>query len=502
MSKEMENSAISKLSSKSGNTKFMRGVAQMKSFPVFIFLLPIFFVLHGYVEYQFFIPEMEALELLLFYLVIDIILLVIFYLLYKNIRKAALAAFISLSIFFFFGPLYDTLKEIADNTFLIKYSFLLSALFCIYIVSLLLVKKATLGIRLLQFLNTLFFIFIIYDLCVITFKITSEDKEPNFFVKTSNLKPDVFLLVLDGYAGQEQLFTDFSFDNSFFLNDLKELGFHILKESRSNYSDTPFSVSSLLNFEYLDLKDFSYTDQNLNYCYKRISKNAVVKVFKDYGYEFVNNSIFDIGDDASLIEKTFLLSGIDLISSQTLTSRIRRDLFNNFVMNHMRQSAVYKDFVFRDYRNNDKLYRKSLTDFRNGGNKPRFIYTHLMMPHFPYYYNAKGELNKLEDLRFDQLNRKDLYLGYLQYCNLKVLSLISEILRSSEKPIAILLLSDHGYRYELRRDLHFSNLAAIYLPNKDYSGYYDSLTNVNQFRILFKKLFNYSLPVIKDSTVQ
>ncbi len=46
----------------------------------------------------------------------------------------------------------------------------------------------------------------------------------------------------------------------------------------------------------------------------------------------------------------------------------------------------------------------------------------------------------------------------------------------------ILFLSDHGFRYS---------------P----SGFYDSITNVNGFRVVFDKMFHLNLPLLKDSVI-
>ena len=42
---------------------------------------------------------------------------------------------------------------------------------------------------------------------------------------------------------------------------------------------------------------------------------------------------------------------------------------------------------------------------------------------------------------------------------------------------------------------------AIYLPDRDYSTLYDSMTNVNEFRIIFNKTFNQKFPLLKDSSI-
>ncbi len=443
--------------------------------PSFVFLLPVFFVFHGVSEYLFFIPFQDSLKLLAFYFAITALLLGVFYFVFQSIKKASLAVFISLAIFFFFGAMHDNLKKIAGDTFVIKYSFLLPSFCIIYVLTMLLIKRNRCVVtpKLITYLNILLLILILYDASIIGFKVVTnkEDKLGVTQCKTCP-KPDVYLIILDGYAGQSQLSADFSYDNKAFLDTLQDLKFHVVPKSKSNYTGTVFSIASLLNFEYLEMNDFSITDRNLNYCYKKIAQNKAVDFFQNQGYEFVNNSIFDIGNTPSISKKTFLTSGVDLISSQTLFARIRRDLYNNFLINHMEGSQQYKDFVFRDFKNNELLYNKLLETVEMPSRNPKFVYTHLMMPHFPYYYKENGILNELPDLRYDQLSRKDLYLSYLKYCNTKILYLVNHILKESDTEPVILLLSDHGYRHSSNSELYFSNLAAVHFPNGSYSSYH------------------------------
>jgi len=65
-----------------------------------------------------------------------------------------------------------------------------------------------------------------------------------------------------------------------------------------------------------------------------------------------------------------------------------------------------------------------------------------------------------------------------------------------------MILSDHGSRHlnkgeEVTND--FVNLNAKYIPGKNYALCYDSITNVNQFRVLFNTCFAQQLPLLKDS---
>ena len=93
---------------------------------------------------------------------------------------------------------------------------------------------------------------------------------------------------------------------------------------------------------------------------------------------------------------------------------------------------------------------------------------------------------------------------YLQYTNQKILSLADQILKTASKPPVIIMMSDHGFRHfrqPVEQKYHFMNLNAVYFPKQNYQGFYDSVSNVNQFRILFNSVFGTNYPMLKDSSI-
>jgi phosphoglycerol transferase MdoB-like AlkP superfamily enzyme len=92
------------------------------------------------------------------------------------------------------------------------------------------------------------------------------------------------------------------------------------------------------------------------------------------------------------------------------------------------------------------------------------------------------------------------YLQFLVYTNQRMSAFISGLKKNTGNNAVILLMSDHGFRFQDQvKPLSFLNFNAIYLPGKEYAGWYDGMTNVNQFRVLFNTLFHQQLPMLKDS---
>ncbi len=64
-------------------------------------------------------------------------------------------------------------------------------------------------------------------------------------------------------------------------------------------------------------------------------------------------------------------------------------------------------------------------------------------------------------------------------------------------------MGDHGFRHFIKpvaMEYHFMNLNSVYLPGNNYAGFYDSISGVNQFRIILNKQFNQQFPLLKDSS--
>src|SRR5436853_5865692 len=96
-----------------------------KTSPYYPYLLVFFFVFHGIVENYDLVPATHAVLLLLKYLLVASLLIALSWLSLKHIQKACFFAFMLLLYEFFFGNVYDLLKENFPASFIWNYRFLL-----------------------------------------------------------------------------------------------------------------------------------------------------------------------------------------------------------------------------------------------------------------------------------------------------------------------------------------------------------------------------------------
>lgn len=491
--------------------KETRFIHFLRSKPIFILLFPVFFVFHGFTVNYDSVPADHALFLTLKYIVLSFLIAGVFWLLFRNITKACLMTFGIMVFHFFFGNILDIIKEILPGEIL-RYRYFLPFCLFLFIILFIFLKKRKKNLTILSaYLNLLLIILILFDVGLLFTKIPVAREKKVFHPAKKGLKicdtcsrPDIFLIIPDQYAGYSALKDVFNFDNSAFENELKKRGFHIPNKSRSNYNFTPFSVASMLNMEFLSLNKGKQNYSTVRYSYEIIRNSRVLKFLTASGYKFYNCSIFDFDDQPAYKYSAFLPYGINLVTAQTFITRLTDDFRQDILDGKLGLKKLRKKLAYENLEFNDKIISLTSEIASEQNNQPKFVYTHLMMPHYPYYYDSKGNPLPIEKLGgLNRVNAKD-YIEYLQYSNKRLLELTDHILASSPSPPIIIILSDHGFRHPEKNvdpSYDFINLNSVYFPDKDYSGFYDSITNVNMFRIVFNKYFKQNLQLLKDSTI-
>lgn len=468
----------------------------------FPLLLPFFYFLHYYfVNYPFFQIKVAA-SLLVQYVLATILLLFVFFIFFKNWRRASLFTFFLLFVQFFFILFSDYLTKRLNGSIggkgLFPLAILTITLACLFLY----LKTTSRDLRrVVRFLNVLMLSWIVVELGIfLTFRnyLNSELKKTIAIKEGSNgAKPDIYLLILDEYAGQKTLVDKFQFDNNEFLSYLRSKNFHIVSNSKSNYNVTLFSMASMLSLDRLTITDYEKPSQkDFILAGLKLNESAIGQFFRHSGYEIYNLSLFRFLNLPSPFKHPYLRDFAEEVKSKTLTDLVLRN-YETLFLNSGNNSKNTNESLAFNY-NNALLNCFLHSSFES--TKPKFVYAHFLMPHFPHVLNSDGQLVDPK-LQLSQ----DSYLGYLKYCNKKIVPVIDKILASSATPPIILLMSDHGFRgFSKPTDptYYFMNLNAIYLPDQKYAGWYDGMSNVNQFRILLNQKFNQNLPLLKDTSIR
>lgn len=482
----------------------------LRSKPFFLVLLPAFFVLHGLRENYGVVPVPVAWLLFGTYTAAALLLTGIAWIGYRNWMKAALFASCIMAFHFFFGAVHDLLRDWFPGKLISRHVFILPVSCLLFILLAILIRKrnsAWSGTS--YFLNLLLLLLLVFDLSLLTMTLAGQPKpttpplSDHWRPCDTCAKPDIYLVLTDGYPGKKELTDILHYDNRRMEDSLQELGFHITDSSLSNYNFTTYSMASMLNMEYLQPIIGRYRNKNdLAFCYEKIRNSRTVHHLRDLNYEIINNSIFDIKDLPSSAIPTFLPRKSEPITNQTFLSRMEKELAYHLATT-LKVGFVVNFIQTHDLKNNQALIGKTKALFPKQTNAPRFVYTHLVMPHRPYYFDSTGAPLPLDTLTEEFGKNIPAFNSYLKYCNKELLSLVRTIKVKSPQPPIIILMSDHGFREftdQTDSSYQFHTLNAIYFPDSNYRQLYKGMSNVNQFRVLFNSQFGQQFPLLKDST--
>ncbi len=446
--------------------------------------------------------------------------MLLFYALTRDWQYAAYLVFLVLLFFFSFGHLVRFSLE----KFPILYELLYQEVFLVawgLLLVLLCTKPVWRRLRrlvwLTPFLNLLFLIALaapLYTILSQELSVRAAGRAaaslPRPVSEESSLdcsvSPDIYYIVLDGYARSDVLAERFGLDNQPFLDGLQEKGFYLAGESHSNYMQTVFSISSSLNFSFIDPPGGSQRDAV--YFKDLIAHNALLEKLRACGYRFViNESGFyhtdDLAPDAVLSPWSTLTGFEGLLLSGSPYE---------VVGSYLNLDAPPQSYA---------AHRKRVTDtftslqeaYRLPG--PKLVFAHIVSPHPPFVFDETGQaiqptypysMNDGDDYKGTLEEYLEGYPGQVRFVNLQVQQVVDSLLANSETPPVIILQADHGPGSGLDWSSPYSTclwertsiLNAYYLPGIDPAVLYPTITPVNTFRVVLNGYFGTDLPLLPD----
>ena len=498
----------------------------LKKIPVHSFLLPVLFILRVYLDYSGLIDMNTALGIsLMIMLFMVVVFLILLYFLKNALKAAAITTVLSVA-YLFFKNIQQSFSGIPVLDALTHYRFYLPFLaIAVFYLVYKLVRAAQVS-KITLFLNTLFSVYLLMalwgvgklwtDAALETRNITQRfdgDRSATTVKKPKHSYPDIWYIIFDGYPSSGYIRDVLKSDNAALDTLLKEKGFFLAKNSRSNYNETAFSMAATFSMQYLTWLKDSTAPSSLSY-YKAASSveiSPVIQYMKAAGYDFHNLSIFDFADHPSL-QKNYFINGESksVILYNTLWESYKRDIRWNFYNPQANDSAVSPG-------SQENLFKKSGLNFNNiiidslsklsavtDNEKPRFIYGHVYIPHFPYLYNSAGVPYTDSVYSAEIFHDKKRFSEYTAYGRKILISLVKKLLQKNNQPV-IILQSDHGASLAFYdgspKAYRFSNYSAFYFPDKNYDKLYDSISNINTFRVVLNKYFDQEFPLLPDSTI-
>jgi hypothetical protein len=320
--------------------------------------------------------------------------------------------------------------------------------------------------------------------------------------------PDIYYIILDGYGRSDILQEIYSYDNSDFIEHLRDKGFFVGDRSKANYCQTGLSLASSLNFIYLDSVAMAVgvTSSDRFMLLNLIRYNRIMNILKKHNYKIVT---FPSGYSLTeLKEYDYYLSSGILLSE-----------FHNVLLNFTPVNTLLK--IFSDESPRRQHAKNILHTFEAMGKLrntpyPKFIFTHIISPHPPFIFDEEGMYKAADNyFYFSDGNHfrggKEEYIkNYKEQAAFvsKKVKILTDNILSNNKDAVIIIQSDHGPGSALNWDSYedtdinerFSILNAVYFPDSAVKYFYPGISPVNTFRIILNNYFGKDYELLKDES--
>jgi hypothetical protein len=324
-------------------------------------------------------------------------------------------------------------------------------------------------------------------------------------------RPDVYYIILDGFARADVLKDVYGYDAAPFLDGLRKRGFLVADRSTSNYGQTRLSLTSSLNAAYLDGRGLEYTGDE-GPLRTLMADNAVTRTFRRLGYRAVTlASGYDLTEQTG--EDEFLSPFPHLTEFQRLLLRLTP------LPAFLPTPAERDPYTMSRERVLFALEALPGLAARRG---PKFVFAHVVSPHPPFIFGENGEDVADRTTGFAMhdgasapgVTRETYLRGYrrqVAFLTRRVEATVDAILKNSAEPPVIILQADHGpglgldhgtpQNTDARERMSIFN--AYYLPagaraDAAAAGLHESITPVNAFRAVFNACFAAGLPLLEE----
>lgn len=442
----------------------------------------------------------------------------------KNRQKSSVLTSIFIVLFFSYGHVYEVISGYTEKTIGMSSDIYLTLNYLIilvisYILILKSPKKFENISKFLNFTAVILILFPVYTILTLPSNTNQGELiEGNTQLYSNEIDclqppencPDIYYIILDGYARGDVFEEVYNFDNSEFYNELKNLGFVIAKKSRANYSSTLLSLSSSLNMKYHDQvdEDLNIMSNFTRILSEQIANNRVAIALRKIGYRFIT---FSTGTTWTEIKN----------SDEYITPKFSFNEFENMIIGTtpLRSLLLFVPKLSPYFLHGQRiLFNLEKLSKIGDRQSPVFVFTHLLSPHPPfvfadvsilmdsttivnyddgsYYHNLESSL---------QLDYKNKYIAQVRFLNIRILETIKLILDKRKESI-IIIQSDHGpaslLNWESPDSLAYRErvpiLNAFHFPQNLEVVLYDSITPVNTFRLIFNNLFDSNFNLLED----
>jgi hypothetical protein len=475
------------------------------------FLLAIFPVLALWNHNASFVELRSVARTLVITLAAVALLLFLFRLILSDWHKAGLLTSLGALLFFSYGHVFLFLQENLET--LARHRYVAALFLGVFLLAFwLVVKKFDHPENFERFLTITGIVLVVYSILQLAwyeysvFQASAEAESRSEIEIDSQLLqgddnlPNVFWIILDAYGRSDVLQDYYDYDNSEFLQELREMGFYVAPCSQANYPDTILSILSTMNMDYL---------QNVaaeSGALPQLSKSVVRKTFDALGYKTITfenyfGDHFDLFEDLRLNRQRSITAlnlfrrtnEFEAMLMQTSALRLFIDMpqiIPSFLRVDEEDSWYYELYLQTQYILDTLPTLPSMEGLN-------FFFVHLVVPHTPYIFAPDGGFLLTENTSVHA--EKIGYRNNVAFVDERLPDVLQAIIENSDVPPIIIVQGDHG---PTSRDVspgkRLPILNAYYLSAEAVGDLNPHVTPVNTFRILFNHYFEADYEYLED----
>jgi hypothetical protein len=308
--------------------------------------------------------------------------------------------------------------------------------------------------------------------------------------KRDTRAPDIFYIVLDGYASNSSIAEFSGYDNSQFTEFLEQRGFYVARDSKANYSTTFLSLAATTNMRYLTEELEGLSGTNRARFYGMVKNNRVARKLTRNGYRYIHvASGWGSTNSAPLADRVLKVGGSEIDLAVNDATMFRP--FNDKSMSKKKYRAVRKAF-------------DHLNSIKSSSRRPTFVWAHILAPHGPYVFGADGRFytGNSTDMKNWRPAQKDNYIAQMQAINRLTERFVANRLKVSKRPLIIIIQGDHGTTFPAKKEKlwlrRHSVLNAMYFSEGTPEALYPSISPVNTFRVVLDEAIGSKYRLLPD----
>jgi hypothetical protein len=268
---------------------------------------------------------------------------------------------------------------------------------------------------------------------------------------TEDPRPDIYVLLVDGYPRADVLDYAFDYDNSAFVGELQRRGFEIADESHSDYLWTHVSLTSLLHMAYIEqIGALRAVVEGKEPLYPALSDavnhNPVFDAAEAEGYEIV--SISGGFEQLAVRQTDVFLDGGQLNEFEL---KLLNSTYLGQVVSFLAPTLASGQHADRIRSTLDLLVEVA----HSPRSAPRLVFAHVPSPHQPTVFRSDGSPLPVpidDAFYLDSPLEKGVpvdrfiaeYRDHLTYLNGLLMESLDGVLEASTTPPIVVLVADHG----------------------------------------------------------